>query len=230
MNATYWHDDDEEERRPPAAAVLDLCFDIDCRCLPVDHAHALREALARALPWLEGSDDVGVHPIHGGESGNGWMRPEGPDAILHLSRRTKLMLRLPEGRVDAARGLSGQTLSVAGYALGVGKANTRALVPIAAVFARHVVVAGGDDEAAFLKAAVEGLRALDIVPKKMLCGREVPIATPTKALRTRSLMLADLTSEESIRVQLHGLGPHRQLGCGLFIGHKDIKAVTHKAD
>ncbi|NCA73146.1 MAG: type I-MYXAN CRISPR-associated protein Cas6/Cmx6, partial [Sphingobacteriia bacterium] len=36
---------------------------------------------------------------------------------------------------------------------------------------------------------------------------------------------AVLTREESIRLQREGLGPHRGLGCGLFIPHKGIDPV-----
>jgi hypothetical protein len=41
-------------------------------------------------------------------------------------------------------------------------------------------------------------------------------------------MIADLPVEESLRLQKTGLGPHRYLGCGLFIPHKGIKDVRSK--
>jgi hypothetical protein len=41
-------------------------------------------------------------------------------------------------------------------------------------------------------------------------------------------MLADLTAEESLRLQQHGLGPGRYFGCGLFIPCKGIKTVRHE--
>jgi hypothetical protein len=69
------------------------------------------------------------------------------------------------------------------------------------------------------------LRDMGIKPKKMLCGTETIINIPDKQLSTRSLMLADLSVEESVQLQMKGLGSHRWLGCGLFIPHKDIKEV-----
>ena len=84
------------------------------------------------------------------------------------------------------------------------------------------------DETAFIERSVDALRALGIKPKKLLCGRAIQIAVPGKTLHARSIMLADLGLDESIQLQLRGLGPHRQLGCGLFIGHKDIDAVKQK--
>ena len=46
------------------------------------------------------------------------------------------------------------------------------------------------------------------------------------ALFTRALLVADLEPQESIDLQSLGLGPHRMLGCGLFVGHKNIAAVS----
>jgi hypothetical protein len=61
--------------------------------------------------------------------------------------------------------------------------------------------------------------------RKALCGKATPLATPNGMVHTRSLMLADLSVEESVRLQQHGLGPHRELGCGIFIPHKGVDAV-----
>lgn len=209
--------------------VVDVAFDIACRCLPVDHAYALQQGLRQALPWLSDDPRVGIHPIHVAESGNGWMRPENPQDLLHLSRRTKLMLRIPKERLDDTRKLSGHTLDVAGHELRVDKSTVRLLLPISTVFSRYIVAVPGQDETQFLHNMAAQLRELGIKPKKMLCGRESRIVTPENSIHARSVMLAELSLDESIQLQLRGLGLHRQLGCGLFIGHKDIAAVKQEA-
>ena len=66
---------------------------------------------------------------------------------------------------------------------------------------------------------------MGIRPRKMLCGIERLIRTPDGLLRTRSLMVADLSPDESVALQAEGLGPERALGCGLFLPHKDIQEV-----
>jgi hypothetical protein len=48
---------------------------------------------------------------------------------------------------------------------------------------------------------------------------------PDGEIFTRSLMVADLEPEQSVRLQQIGLGAGRTFGCGLFIPHKGIKAV-----
>lgn len=224
----YWEEDKPVDTFKVPDDVVDLAFDIACRALPVDHAFALSQAVLAIVPWLSDEPGAGVHPIHVAESGNGWMRPEDPHALLHLSRRTKLLLRVPKARVESARALSGQTLSIEGHELRIEKANVRPLVAIGTVFSRYVIIPDATDENAFIEQSVNALRTLGIKPKKLLCGREMQIATPDATLHARSMMLADLSLDESIQLQLHGLGPRRQLGCGLFIGHKDIDAVKQK--
>ncbi|MHB8551490.1 MAG: type I-MYXAN CRISPR-associated protein Cas6/Cmx6, partial [Acidiferrobacterales bacterium] len=193
----YWSEQNSAGNYPISDDVVDVVFAMSCRCLPVDHAHALRQALHEALPWLGDDERAGIHPVHGAESGNGWMRPDNPADLLYLSRRAKLALRLPGHQVGHAGALSGRVIDVGGYPLTVGASTVRRLSPITTIFARHVVIGDEADERAFLAETVKRLGAMDVHPKKFLCGMEKIIATPDGGMRTRSLMLADLTVDES---------------------------------
>lgn len=218
----FWQESREETRAVPDD-VVDIVYQIDCRALPVDHAWALSQAVRTVLPWLEEEPRAGVHPIHVADSGNGWMRPENAGDLLCLSRRTKLVLRVPRPRIDAAQALVGRQLDVAGHALRVDKASLRPLSAITTIFSRYVVSANDMDENAFLQAAVREMTAFGVNPKKMLCGIEKVIATPDRPVHTRSLMITELSQQESVLLQQQGLGPLRHLGCGLFIPHKDMR-------
>jgi CRISPR-associated protein Cas6 len=226
----FW-EQEKDENAPYVVPdeVVDLVYTISCKCLPLDHAYSFSTALREALPWIDTEARVGVHLIHGAESGNGWMRPEDSDnALLYLSRRSRMMLRVPKHRIEDARALTGQTLNIDGYTLAVGESKVKLFSTLPTQFARYVVVPEGigrDDESAFMQVAVEQLRELDIKVRKMLCGRAHAIQHPGGAIQTRSVMLADLEAEEAVTLQQHGIGPHRTLGCGLFIPHKGIKAV-----
>ena len=204
------------------ADIVDAVFAIACRSLPVDHAYALQQAIQEALPWFAQEPHAGLHTVHGAASGSGWMRPEGADALLQLSQRTKLVLRLPERRLQDAAALTGRTLDIAGWPMRVGRLSPRPLLRIASLFSRSVIFEGSDDETGFLAAAAEGLRALGVEASTMLCGRDVTLATPQRAYRARSLMVTVATPAQSLALQRHGLGEARKLGCGLFIPHKDV--------
>jgi CRISPR-associated protein Cas6 len=202
--------------------VVDAVFAIDCRSLPVDHAFALSAAIQAALPWFAEEPLAGLHTVHGAASGAGWQRPEGADAMLQLSHRTRLVLRLPESRLADAAALTGRTLDVAGIPMRVGRLSPRPLLRIASLFSRSVIFGESMDETAFLATAAEALRALGVEASTLLCGRDVTLATPQRSYRARSLMATVATPAQSLDLQRHGLGEARKLGCGLFIPHKDV--------
>ena len=210
---------------------VDLVFRLSGRWLPVDHAHALSAALGGVLPWLEDEQDLGVHLIHVAASGNGWVRPEpSGNSLLVLSRRTRLTLRLPLARVEAALGLAGSTLDIGGYPLTVHGGSPKPLNPAGTLLSRYVVAPQEQGEEPFSHDIAQQLRGLDIHVRRMLCGKSHAIATPSGPVHTRSIMVADLRPEESLRLQVKGIGPHRHLGCGLFIPHKSIDPIRRTAE
>lgn len=214
----------------PRADIVDAVFAISCRCLPVDHAYALSQAVQAALPWFAEEPEAGLHTIHGAASGSGWMRPQEPEALLQLSHRARLALRLPRERLPDAAALTGRTLDVAGWPLAVEALSARPLSRITTLFARTVLFAGAEEETDFLAAAERELGELGLRASTMLCGRVTGLATPQRTYRTRSLMLAGLTPEQSLELQRRGLGGERRLGCGLFIPHKDVGDLRSRRD
>jgi CRISPR-associated protein Cas6 len=224
----YWQEDDQQTEARVPDDVVDVLFALDCRSIPVDHAHALSRALLDLAPWLD-QPGAGIHTIHVAGSQNGWERPEyGSDQQLQLSRRTKLCIRVPKEHVRALKdALEGQTVDVAGSALRIGPGKNRLLSQETALFARYVAGPGIEDEEVFLRWAVDELARLGIRVRKALCGKTTSLETPDGAILSRSLMLADLTPDESILLQQRGLGPHRAMGCGIFLPHKGIDAL-HK--
>jgi len=222
----FWQEDEDNTETRVPDDIIDMLFALDCRSIPVDHAHALAKALQQAAPWLSEAD-VGIHNIHVAGSQNGWERPEhGGGQHLHLSRRTKLCIRVPKQAVaELKSALEGQTVDVAGCALRIGVGKQRLLSRESTLLSRYVAGPAGLDEDGFLRWAADELATLGIRVRKALCGKTTAIDTPDGPVETRSLMLADLTQDESILLQQRGLGPYRQLGCGIFIAHKGIEAV-----
>jgi CRISPR-associated protein Cas6 len=230
----FWEEEkDENTRYVVPDDVVDLVYSISCKCLPLDHAYSFSNAVRAALPWMDDEPQAGIHLIHGAESGNGWMRPEdAANELLHLSKRSRMTLRVPKHRVEDALGLAGETLDIDGHSLEVGKAKVKLFSTMPTQFARYVVVPEGishEDEAAFMAYAVEELKGLSIRVRKLLCGRAHALQHPDGDLYTRSIMLADLELDEAVVLQQQGIGRHRKIGCGLFIPHKGIKAVHEMA-
>jgi len=63
------------------------------------------------------------------------------------------------------------------------------------------------------------------VRTQTVCGKRHSRQLQGQTLTTFSLMLHALSLEDSLRLQEHGLGPHRLLGCGIFVPHKSAAAV-----
>ena len=230
----FWQEDEQTKAFTVPDDVIDLVFDIDCRELPVDHAHDLSVALGSLLPELLEDPRLGVHTVHLAGSQNGWERPDPKlGQKLILSRRTKLTLRVPAERIAQVQAaLDGAELDIGGCPLKIGKSKQKKLSNQGTIFSRHVVLEPGeeDNENAFLRRIVSHLDERGIRVKKALCGRTAEVAGPQGPVKTRSIMLADLRAEESVRLQEEGIGPLREMGCGLFIPHKGIDAVKKAED
>lgn len=222
----FWNEEESKKEFEIPDDVVDLVFKLDCKMLPLEHAYALSQAIQTVLNWIEGEELAGIHQIHVAESGNGWMRPEDPtNEVLHLSRRTRMSLRIPKQRIEEAKQLTGRTLNIDGYSLNIGEASIKPLSDLSTLFSRYVICDPGQDEGQFLYAVAEQLQGMNIPVKKMMASKQHVIKTPDEDLHTRGIMIADLDKEQSVRLQQRGIGPGRHLGCGIFLPQKGIKPV-----
>ena len=221
----HWIEEKDDEATPIPDVVVDLAFSIRCRELTVDHAYDLYAALSAHLPWLAQEPLAGIHPLHVAETAHGWVRPQKPDALLHLSRRTKLVLRLPAERVEQARALEGARLRVGGHGMIICESTRLSLSRSRSLFSRRVVIGGEESEEQFVERLIGEMHAMGVRPKKILPGLAHTLRTPRQQLCTRLLSVEDLSMEESFILQMRGLGEHKHLGCGIFIPHKPLSSV-----
>ena len=223
----YWQDKaDKKEVFVVPEDVVDVLYAIVCPSLPLDHAYALSKSLQAALPWLPDEPRAGIHMIHVAESGNGWYRPEDPqNEVLCVSRRTRLVLRLRKERLRDADALTGMTLDIDGFALQVGSGKIRPLSPLTTLYARYVQIGSHREEEPFMRQVESDLKQQGTQARKILCGKLHRTRTPAGPISSRSVMVAELNPESAVRLQEHGLGPGRQMGFGLFLPHKSVRAV-----
>lgn len=194
--------------------MVDMVFPLAGHSLPRDHAQALQQALQQALPWLAGEPQAGIHPVK---------LVAGLEGQALLSQRTRLLLRLPRERVALAQALAGRTIEVGGCTMRLGPPHLRELLPHTTLYA-PAVAAPGADEAAFMQAVASELQAL-AVRAQTVCGKRSSRPLQGQTLTTFSLMLHALSPPDALRLLEQGLGPHRLLGCGIFVPHKSAAAV-----
>ena len=199
-----------------AAALTDVQFDLSAGEIPADHGVGLFEQLSRHLPWLGETAGAGVHPVHGA--------PTGCNDNLVINRRVKLTLRLPVDRLADAEALVGAVLEAGAGPIKVGPLKMRPLLPYATLYSHFVIMASAD-EAQFLAEARAELDAMG-VRCGLIPGRRRRMHVGDGEVEGYSLMLHDLSLQDSIRIQERGLGRYRIYGCGIFIPHKSIKEVV----
>lgn len=194
------------------ASMVDLAFAIAGEAPPREYRRELATALLQRLPWLADRPGSGVHRLN---------VSAGAQALL--SQRTRLTLRVPRERAEAAAALEGTQLALGPATLRVGAAQQRELLPWGTLYAHFVVAAeADDDELAFLQAVDAELAALGVACRP-ICGRAHVLESGV--LRGYSLMLDQLSAADSLRVLETGVGAHRRLGCGLFVPHRSAAAV-----
>ena len=221
----YWHEENDlNEIYQVPDDVFDVAFKLTGNQLAVDHAQSLAHAVCARL-----TDDthsqIGIHQVRVAESGNGWRRPSTSGEILHLSRRTKLVLRVNQDVFDDVLRLTDCELEIDGKRLKVGVSTVKKLTSITTLFSHGIVCDDAQSETEFLADMAAALQQMEIKVKKMICGMTHSIRSDSGSIFTRALMVANLTPEESVLLQQRGIGAGRLIGCGLFVPHRGIDAV-----
>lgn len=189
-------------------------FPVQGRQLPADHGYALYSAITRQLPALHGAPWLGLELL----SGVPWR--EG--VIVLPTRGAQLRLRIPADRYADVLPLAGKRLDIATHPLRLGIPSARPLQPAPSLYARVVTIKKFTEPEPFLDAARRQLDALGINATL-----ELPLDDQDRFRRRIiqihgrtvvgfSLAAHDLNDEHSVRLQSHGIGGRRTMGCGLF--------------
>lgn len=202
----------EAEALNKESAMVDVVFDLSGTSVAQDYPFALWSEISRLLPWLKDVENVGILPLRGSLSGEHTL----------LSRRTKLILRVPAERVALTAILSGQQLQIDGSTLEVGKGKQRQLQPATTLHAYMVESNLGEVE--FLADMKKKLQAMNI-SCNLICDRYRHIKGANQSLSGFGLVLHDLKPQASMQIQCGGLGGARQFGCGIFIPFKAITGL-----
>lgn len=185
---------------------VDLHFEVVGETLPVDHGYALFGALSRAIPCFHGDDGIGLRLIRGRYIGEG---------LLDISPSSTLYLRLPVSRIPDYIPLAGAVMDVGGHPLQVGILNTRGLTPSVAIYSHLVTTKNGQDEARFLE-EINRQKTVNGVQGRVTPGKRRTFRVHGRQVVGYSVLVDELTAEESIRLQEKGLGGRRKMGCGFF--------------
>jgi CRISPR-associated protein Cas6 len=184
--------------------------------LPADHGYHLYAAVSRLLPSMHEPNGIGIHPIRGRLIG---------DRRMQLCEFSRLTIRVAPERIADLLPLAGKQLNIGGRPVRVGVPTVYALSEAPALRSRLVTIkVSGDrnetrppDEPAFLAAARRQLDALNILPgAQLVVGKRRTLRVKDKEVVGYELIVSALGADESLALQVNGIGGRRHMGCGIF--------------
>lgn len=194
--------------------------------LTADHGYALFGAVSRHINNFHEENGFGLELI----SGVSWQ----PGIIVLPKKGATLSMRLPADACAQVLPLAGKRLDINGYSIKLGIPNIKMLEPSPQLYARMVLIRGAKEAQSLLSIAERQLREMGIrarleIPRDEqnrfrrrileVCGRK---------LVGFSLVAHQLSDEDSIKLQAHGLGGKRHMGCGIF--NPIVNGLTDKKE
>jgi len=197
--------------------IVDLSFVLVGATLPLDHGYSVFSAVSRVVPSVHGDRRIGIHPIRGRRAEPG---------VLRLHEKSYLKIRLPSEEVAPYIALSGKAIEVDGHWHMVGIPRVDSLIPAANLASRMVTFKHALDPEKCLEDVRRELERLEIQATPELVVSTQPfqggrvirrvMRVKDKKIVGFSIRVLGLSPDESIRLQEHGLGGRRRMGCGVF--------------
>lgn len=203
------------ESRLTTKAFVELSFGVTGETLPADHGYGLYSAIAHLCPDIHEQEGVSILTIPGEPDRQG---------KIHLSQSSHLKIRLPyePAKLALVLPLAGQILTIGKHPIQLTIPQIHPLRPVDKLRSRIVTIKKFQEPEPFKEAAQRQLDALGIQGNLILPLNEE--GEPSrKAIKIKaysvvgfSLIVTELNEEDSLKLQQHGLGGKRRMGCGIF--------------
>lgn len=204
--------------------IINLAFPVKGTILPADHNYFLYSAISNRCPRLHILDGLAINTIAGLPDKQG---------LITLTSSSRLLLRIPVEAIALVYPLAGQTLNIGGHNIKLGNPELQTLQSAYSLKARLVTIKGYTEPELFLMAAHRQLQALEIEanlgipanndgePKRLTL--KINKSERSYTIVGFSVVVSDLSEEDSIKLQIYGLGGKRRLGCGVFYPNIQVK-------
>lgn len=210
-----------------APSYVELSFRLSGAILPADHGYGLYAALVHACEPLHEQDWLSVQTISGLGDGAGKIR---------LTPGSRLRLRLPVEMIPLVYPLAGRALTIGIHTIRLQIPEIHVLAPFSTMQARIVVIKNYEDADRFLTSARKQLTERGIGGELFLL-RNLDGSLRRKTIKIKRFTVVGfgvgvrgLSDEDSLRLQIVGLGGKRRMGCGVFFGSKRAEIVSAGAE
>lgn len=195
---------------------VELRFGVVGQSLPADHGYGLYSAISKICPALHEQDGVSIQTITG--------IPDRRGKIYLTKEKSFLRIRLPYAPELISRSLSlaGKRLTIGKHSISLGIPQFFALQPADKLKARIVVIKGFKEAEPFLEATKYKLNLLGIQGDASIPLNEKG-EPDRKTIKVKSftvvgfgLVVSKLSVEDSLKLQVAGIGGKHRMGCGFF--------------
>ncbi len=202
----------------PQLPYVDLSFSIMGKTLPIDHGHRLYAALTHLKPQLHSLDNLSIQTIPG--------IPD-EDGSLLLNEHSRLRIRLAADNIPLVYPFAGKSITIGKHRIRLGIPDIYLLQPVEHLRSRIVVIKGYEEPESFLQAVQRQIEQLGIQGTA-----SIPINANGKPKRRTikikrftvvgfGLEVMNLSDEDSLTLQMYGIGGKQKMGCGVFVPSKE---------
>lgn len=202
------------------ASHLELSFKVFGHMVPIDHGYQLYSALSHLQPTIHRlGSEIAIQSITG--------KVDKRSGVIHLHETSQLRFRLPIEQIPLIYTLAGRTLTIGKHKIRLGIPETHFLKPFGNLYARIAVIKGYQDSKGFIQAAQRQIEQMGIQGNLHVAVR-ADGSMKYKSIKAAGYIvngfgveIFDLTEKDSIKLQIHGIGGKRKMGCGIFIPMKE---------
>jgi CRISPR-associated protein Cas6 len=198
---------------------VELSFGVIGETLPADHGYGLYSAIAHLCPQVHEQKGLSILTIAGIPDRKG---------KIFLTERSHLRIRLPYDCMPMVYHLAGKQLTIGSHSIRLGIPQIFMLRSGSRLRARIVTIKNHQEPESFLGAARLQLDALGVVGEAIVpLDVEGKPARRTIKIKTYSVVgfgleVSNLSEEDSIKLQISGLGGKHRMGCGVFVPMKEL--------
>lgn len=193
---------------------VELSFPAQGKSLPADHNYGAYSTLSRLIPGLHRDSSVSLLTAPGFPNYQG---------EISLTKQSCFKIRVPVAKIPLIYPLAGKRVSIGKHEIQLGIPTISMLRPATTLRARIVIIKGYMEPELFLQAAQRQLDQLGILGRLSipLDHKGLPSRKTIKIKRYTvvgfTTEVADLSTEDSLKLQVYGLGGKRRMGCGVFV-------------
>ncbi|MBD2076999.1 type I-MYXAN CRISPR-associated protein Cas6/Cmx6 [Phormidium sp. FACHB-592] len=192
---------------------VDLVFGVTGQEINREHGYQLYAALSSYKPLLHYLEGISIQLINGSPIQKN---------IIRLTKQSRLRMRLPNDQISNFYSLAGKVFSIGSQEIRLGIPQIHPLEAAQNLYSPIVVIRGYQEPSSFLEAAYRQLQKLDIEARiNLLTNSNSEPSRRTMRVKQFTLIgfgleVTNLCEQDSLLLQVHGLGGKQKMGCGFF--------------